>query len=268
MANSATDWGAIWDQQMKLSSLKWDDPNFLYERTRLPSIGIRTSNYVDELLARMELSAESSVLDMGCGDGAISVRMAKRVQQVTALDFDPGLLFSLTDRVMKEGLGNLQFVNEDWFQIEIGTDIEQHDIVLASRFRQMIPLQKFLEQMDRAARRFCYLTWIVNRKELDPHICEILGKEYYPLPEYNIIPSMLASMGINAHVDIFEAAGTHKFETIEQAVEDATRGYRIENEQASEQITSLVQNELTDDGGYLCQDTSTTWALIWWGKII
>ncbi len=265
MADSSK-WDAIWNEQMALASRKWEDEHFWYERTQLPPIGFQTSNYADILIEKLALAPEDSVLDIGCGDGAISLRIAKKVKWVTALDSNPNLLFPITQRAASEGITNLKFLNLDWLEARIGPDIPMHDIVLASRFRQITNLGKFLEQMHTAARDRCYLTWIVTRKELDSHICEILGKEYHPLPDYSIIPRMLESMGISASVDIFEAAGTHRFETVEAAIEDATRGYIIESEQSSEQIISLVQNELKEEAGYTWRDTSTAWALIRWRK--
>ncbi len=249
---------------MKLSLLKWKDAEFWHGRTQLPGIGIKTSNYANELLARMNLSPKDSVLDVGCGDGEISVQLARQVHRVTALDSNPGLLFTLTQKAMAEGTNNLKFVNEDWLETRIGIDIEPHDIVLASRFRQMIPLPRFLEKMDSAANRTCYLTWIAEREESDEVICKLLNREYHPLPEYSIIPNMLRSMGIDAKVDIFEAVGQHQFETMEQAVEEATRGFNVENDDQREKIKSYVENELGYDNGCFYKDTTTKWALIWW----
>jgi len=262
----STDWASIWDQQMKLSLLKWENADFRYAKTQLPPIGVKINNYIDELLARIDLSSERSVLDVGCGNGTISIPIAKKVRHVTALDSDPSLLPILTHKCMSEGIDNLRFTNEDWLQARIGTDIEPHDIVLASRFRRLIPIRKFLEQMNQASNRLCYLTWIIERSELDPKICQILGKEYHPLPEYSIIPKMLKSMGISPKVDLFEAPGTHQFVSEEGAVEEAMRGYKIENQEAKERIAALINNELKQRDGFWWKDTTTQWTLIWWQK--
>jgi SAM-dependent methyltransferase len=251
---------------MKLSLLKWEDADFWHAKTQLPQIGVKTSSYIDELLARIYLSSECSVLDVGCGNGTISIPLAKKIRHVTALDSDPGLLPTLTHKCMSEGISNLRFANEDWLQARIGIDIEPHDIVLASRFRRLIPIQNFLEQMHQASNHLCYLTWIVDRKEIDSEICEILGKEYHPLPDYKIICNVLNNMGIEANVDIFEAQDTHRFESEEDAVEEVMRGYKVESHEAKERITALVKSELKQRDGFWWKDTTTKWALIWWRK--
>jgi len=84
------------------------------------------------------------------------------------------------------------------------------------------------------------------------------------LPEYSIIPNMLRNIGIDAKVDIFEATGKHQFETMEQAVEEATRGFNVENDDQREKIKSYVENELGYDNGCFYKNTTTKWALIWW----
>lgn len=266
MGIDSADWASIWDQQIELSLRKWEDADFWYAKTQLPPIGIKTSNYIDELLARIDISSECSVLDVGCGNGTISIPLAKKVRHVTALDSDPGLLPTLTHKCMSEGISNLRFANEDWLQARIGTDIKPHDIVLASRFRRLIPIRKFLEQMHQAATKLCYLTWIADRKEIDPQICEILNKEYHTLPGYDLIPNVLSSMKIDATVEFFESLDTHRFENENSAIEEATRGYKIESHEAKERIAALVKSELKQRDGFYWKDTTTKWALIGWRK--
>jgi len=259
----STDWASIWDQQIKLSLLKWEDADFWYTKTQLPLFGVKTSNYTDQLLSKMKLSSENSVLDVGCGTGTVSIPLAKKVRRVTALDTDPSLLPVLTQRCMSEGINNLRFVNEDWLQT---IDIDQHDIVLASRFRQMRPLKGFLEQMHRTSKRLCYLTWIAERKEIDPQICEILNIEYHPLPSYDLIVNALTSMEIDATVEFFESLDTHRFESENDAFEEATKGYKIDSNVSKEKIDTLLKDELKQKDGFWWKYTTTKWALIWWYK--
>lgn len=262
----STDWASIWDRQMKRSLLKWEDADFWYAKTQSPPIGVKTGNYIDELLARIDISSEFSILDVGCGNGTISIPLTKNVRHVTALDSDPGLLPTLTHKCMSEGISNLRFANEDWIQARIGIDIESHDIVLASRFRRLIPIRKFLEQMNQAATKLCYLTWIVDREEIDPQICEILKKEYHSLPRYDLISNVLSRMEISATVEFFESLDTHRFENENDAIEEAARGYKIESREAKERIAALVKSELKQRDGFWWKDTTTKWALVWWRK--
>ncbi|MFC2027206.1 methyltransferase domain-containing protein [Chloroflexota bacterium] len=260
---NSINWAEKWDQQVSLSLLKWEDADFWNAKTQLPSIGVKSSNYADQLLLKMNLSSEVSVLDVGCGTGTVSIPLAKIVRHVTALDSDPGLLPVLTHRCMSEGINNLRFVNENWRQ---AVNIDQHDIVLASRFRQMKPLKGFVEQMHRATKKLCYITWIADRKEIDSQICEILNIDYHPLPKYDLVSNLLSSIEIDATVEFFESSDTHRFENENDAIEEATREYKIESSEARDKITPLVASELKQKDGFWWRDTTTKWALIWWHK--
>ena len=259
-------WESIWEHQMELALEKWEDEYFWYERTQLPPIGLKTSNYADELISRMNLSSHNSVLDVGCGDGAIAIRIAKKVKQVTAFDANPNLLFPITQRANSEGIMNLKFVNAEWLETRISRDIALHDIVLASRFRQIMNLMKFLEQMHLAARECCYITWIAEREEMDANICDILGKEYHPLPDYFVIVNMLENMNISPSVEIFETLETHEFNSEQDAIENTMRGYLIEDQEARNKIAQMVASGLEYREGYVVRNTPAKWALVGWEK--
>ncbi len=256
----------IWNRQMALASKKWEDDVFWYERTQLPSIGVKTSDYAEILINRMMLTPNDSVLDIGCGDGAISMRIAKRVKQITALDANPDLLFPISQRADTEGISNLEFVNLNWMESRIGTEINLHDIVLASRFRQITNLQLFLEHMHKAADKRCYMTWIAEREEMDAEICAVSEREYHPLPEYFLIVNMLDSMGLSTHVEIFETNETHKFESKQDAIENAMRGYKVESPDIRAIIAEMAMSGLEHKDGYWWDNTLAKWALIWWEK--
>lgn len=259
-------WGSVWADQMALASRKWEDEHFWYQRTQLPPIGVKTSNYADELIKRMALSPESTVLDIGCGDGAITMRIAQKVKQVTALDANPKLLFPITQRIMAEGITNLKFINTDWLETRIGTEINQQDIVIASRFRQILNLQKFLEQMHAAAIARCYFTWIAEREEMDAKIFNILGNEYHSLPDYSIIVNMLNSIGISANIDFFDTTETHRFDSETEAIDDTLRGFRVADVDVLQRITQLAISGLEHKQGCLWRNTPAKWALISWSK--
>jgi len=264
----SVDWDRMWNRQMELSSRKWADFDFWYERTQSPIRGIKQSNYLNELLSRMELSPDHTVLDVGCGNGAIAIALARKVRKVTALDSEPSFLLLLTQKALAEGIANLRFVNEDWTEAKIGYDVETHDVVLASRSLPMGNLRKSLEQMHRASRRLCYLTWIVGGRENEAAICEVLGKEYHPLPEYPIIYNMLYEMGIYANIEIFETTAVHRFSSLDEAVNESVKGYgeEVKTRQLQEKVSALLESQLTFEKKHCYLNTRTKWALISWRK--
>lgn len=58
------------------------------------------------------------VLDVGCGCGMYTIRLAQAAARVTALDISEEMLNILKQDAEAEGLGNLEYVNSDWLEFE------------------------------------------------------------------------------------------------------------------------------------------------------
>lgn len=260
------DWDAMWAQKMSLTSFAGDGVKYWNARAKDFTDTPKADRYVDEMLNRMDLSTECSVLDIGCGTGAMAIPIAKKVQRVTALDISPVMLDKLKTRIASDGLDNIRILNADWPRVKIGIDIHPHDIVLASRSLPMGDLRQSLAKMDASAKRLCYLTWIVGGDQILSEACRILRVEYHPFPDYIIMCNMLYSMGIHANVEIFDVLGRRKFKDLDEAASELVRGHCIENDRVRERLKALAQSELTCEGGCYYRDITMKWALIWWRK--
>ena len=67
---------------------------------------------VDFLLARLDIPAQSAVLDLGCGDGRHSLELTRRGYRVTGLDLSDELLERARRRGADEGL-DVNFIQGD-----------------------------------------------------------------------------------------------------------------------------------------------------------
>jgi SAM-dependent methyltransferase len=101
----------------------------------------------------MELAAHHSVLDVGAGSGRLSLPVARRVRQVTALDHAQPLLDRLNASAEAEGITNITTRTAQWDDIEPGRDLPRHDVVIASRFTGTHDLMK----LDAAANELVYV---------------------------------------------------------------------------------------------------------------
>lgn len=70
-----------------------------------------------------------SVLDVGCGCGMYTIRLAQEAARVTALDISDEMLSILKKDAETEGLSNLEYVNSNW--LEFSTR-ERYDLVFCS----------------------------------------------------------------------------------------------------------------------------------------
>jgi hypothetical protein len=144
-------------------------------------------------------------------------------------------------------------------------NLGRHDIVVASRSLPMGNLRRSLIKMHSLTRHYCYLTWIAGIRETDAKICELLGKEYHPYPDYLIIANMLLTMGIYANIELFKVTDRRLYENLDEATGHLLRDDSVTPEMREDVKTLLEEILAPQDNGYL-HETSTQWALIWWNK--
>ena len=104
MSQGDKDWNAEW---MRLSAPREvaHDAAFWDRRARDFRGGDEASPYVAGFIAGMRLRPGESVLDVGCGSGALALPLARADHDVIALDFSAGMLDVLRQRAAADGLG-------------------------------------------------------------------------------------------------------------------------------------------------------------------
>jgi SAM-dependent methyltransferase len=254
------DWDDLWRQQLESASFRtlgaerWNAGAANWGKAMNVS---SHSNYVDQLLDRMNLSPDMTVLDVGCGSGRMAIPLAKRVRHVAALDQAPAML-ELTEQYAKaESLQNIKTVNVDWTKARLGIDVEPHDIVLSSSSVLVLELREFLTRMDQAAKQRCYLSWGVGANVRDARVSAVLGEKYRPQPSYVIIYNLLYSMGIIGNIEICKTTGSRKVKDISSLVRTVATEARLRN---------FFTQEMTCQDECYCQDMSSSMALISWSK--
>lgn len=105
----------------------------------------------------------SSVLDIGCGPGPLSLPLARAGAEVTALDISSGMLKRLKEKAAGEGL-SIRTVEGSWWTADIDElgFRDNFDLVIAS----MTPAIKDLDTFDRmtaCSKHFCYYSGFLRR---------------------------------------------------------------------------------------------------------
>ena len=261
------DWDEIWKRGIEESTFRLSAED-VDARARIWDKAMRgniDSGYVDELLGSMNLSSDLTALDVGCGSGFVAIPMAKRVRWVTALDQAPNMLDLTREYAAADAVHNLSTINKDWLQVEIGRDIEFHDIVLASRCLQTTELRRFLLQMDKAARKRCFIAWGAGYRDDDAEICNALNIVYKPPPSYMVVFNLLYKMGILANIEIHSRPITRWYRDLDEAVFSLLRGRPMEKP-AIETLKAYYQERLTFRDGRYWRVIREPWALISWLK--
>jgi len=186
-------------------------------------------SYTYDQMDCFDTDAEDTVLDIGCGPGRITCVMAERAKSVTALDMYPKMLETCRANAAARGLSNVNPVLLDWREAELGKNIRQHDIVIASRSVGMWDIQK----LNAFAKKYAVIVCWANAPSIPPILDELFastrapeipGRGRPPLREdrrvgYNAVWNMVYDLGADPNIRIITDGFTKTFDTADTAVD-------------------------------------------------
>ncbi len=223
-------------------------------------------------IAKLELKPEYTVLDVGAGTGRLSIPIAKQVKSVTAVDPSKGMLACLQENVERDGITNVTSINKRWEDIELGVDIEPHDVVIACHSLGMFDIQEALGKMDAASKRYVYVInfagkWMGNgdgglRKAISGE-----GRRFGHSTDYILLYNILHDMEIYANVDIMDTEFEQHYDSLGDAV-DRWKEMRDIPEEKEDVLREHLSEILVKDSetGALSFTRGSKSATIWWQK--
>ncbi|MCE5213173.1 MAG: class I SAM-dependent methyltransferase [Methanobacterium sp.] len=262
------DWNSLWKEAIyklpKKSSLKsWNKIAPKFDKW------MKKDDYPQELVSKIKIENRDTILDIGCGNGVITIPLAKIAKSVTALDSSAKMLDILKEKALSENISNINIINknlEDISTHEIGI----HDIVVASRsLNGIADIKPELEKINEIARKYVYMTlWGVNNREFESEIAKILKRKIYQHPDYHIVLNILQEIGIQADVEPLQSNTRNYYSNMEDALDRIQ--WRVGDLNEDEKI--LVKNHLYEvlnknpDGSLSYSTNDSKWILIWWKK--
>jgi len=167
---------------------RWEE---LYRYTGYPGLAL------ERILDRVE--PHFSVLDIGAGNGAFSVPLAKASQSVTAVEPSPGQVTRLKSKAEAEKASNLKVIQKRWERAE-PAEIGTHDVVVAAYCFMMDDIRSALEKMCASSRRWVFLLHLADHDLLKP-LGEMLAG-FSPGPDYIYLYNILHGMGYRPTAEI------------------------------------------------------------------
>ena len=262
------DWNELWKKALVAASWRkkekdpvrfFDQKAEWYNRTVMGRSG-----HIRETLARLAIDDGCSVLDIGSGPGTLAIPLAKTAGKITAVEPSKDMLHFLEENAGKENITNITSIHKRWEDVELGKDLESHDIVIASHSLAMMDIKEALFKINRAARRRVYLFAFAGKPQWDylelwP---KLYGEAFVSSPGYIFIVNILYQMGITANVEIWEQYSKKQISDLEEGVKERMAYYDSPLPDAEKIIREHLEAKRSEGKGELWTERRSKTAMI------
>jgi SAM-dependent methyltransferase len=259
-------WSEVWGRQMQAASFRqlgktWEERAGVWQHALSQ---VNRGDFAEQLLRRIHLEPDWTVLDVGCGNGLLSLPLAERAQRVTALDQAPAMIELTRRNAEAAGVDNVDTIVADWVEVEVGRDVQPHDIVVSSRSLLMLDLDRFLNNLDLAGSQRCYVAWWTGENtDVDEAVAEVLGEAYQPQPSYIVAYNALYDLGIRADVEIYAVEDVRQYASLDAGAASLART-RIVDQPTTDRLKERFGGRFSFEDGRYWWRISSTWALMSW----
>lgn len=225
---TTVDWNEEWKQLQK-SRKSADDAAYWDKRSATFTTKDAPNPYVARFLQLASINPGETVLDMGCGTGALALPLAKAGHSVVAADFSEGMLDVLRGFLDDEGAdvrGRVRIEQMSWTDdwTARGVGVDSVDVALASRSIATADMRDSLLRLtDTARRRVCITLSTGTSPRSDDALLTELGIAGRAGRDYLYAFNILASEGLHPEVSYIQSIRDDTFDTRENALASFTR---------------------------------------------
>lgn len=264
------DWVSLW--QEKLSQKREKPKNWDKEAEKF-SQRSKQDEYQKNLFSKMRISKDDTVLDLGCGEGSITIPIAGKVKKVTAIDSSSKMLEILAKKCKDKNIKNIDIIKENLEDVTLEKVIK-HDIVLLSRsLNGIYQIKQTLANINSIAKKYVYITLFgPNNWKFEKKFYKSINKEIYKhhldFPPYNYLFNILINMEIYPNVENLEIKTGRSYDSIEDATNNGRWNLDKLTEKEKKQLFDYLNKNLTKNkaGKLENPDDKADWILIWWKK--
>lgn len=201
----AIDFAKMYKEHKKASTFKGKKASDWDEKAESMSKRVIDSPYTAEFISKMNIDECESLLDVGCGPGTIALALAPKMKKICGLDFSTGMLECFLKNAKERDISSVKTVHRSWE--DDWDDIEQFDIVVASRSIEVRDLKDGLSKLNAKAKKAVYVTYKAGGSFVDEDILNYIGKDIVTRPDYVYVLLILREMGIYAKLDFIDTPG-------------------------------------------------------------
>ncbi len=260
-------WSKFWEYKLKEKEDRgknWDKAAESFHKRA------KKDDYQQLLFSKLILDENDTLLDLGCGEGSITLPLSKKVKKITAIDSSPKMLELLNQRAETQKIENVKTILkplEDITYDEIGS----YDIVLASRsLNGIIPIEKTLKTINKIANKYVFITLFGPENwKIEGEFNEYIGHENKHFPGHNYIFNILFNMGIYANVERLNIKTYREYDSIEEAMDNGKFRLDLLDTDEKNKLREYLEKILIKDsetGKLYNKKDKADWILIWWEK--
>ena len=257
-------WDEFWADKLKQKEDRgkdWDKAAAGFQKRA------KKDDYHELLFSKLIIDENDSVLDLGCGEGSITLPLARKVKKVTGVDSSTKMLELLNERAIKNNIDNVETILkplEDITYDEVGP----HDVVLASRsLNGIIPIKDTLENINKIANKYVFITLFGPENwKIEGEFNEYIGRENKHFPGHNYLFNILFNMGIYANVERLDIKAYREYNSIEEAMDNGKFRLDLLDDDEKDKLREYLEKILTKDsesGKLYNKKDKADWILIW-----
>lgn len=263
------DWHLLWQNGRKLKS--WNSKNAEDWNRKAPSFAKRVagSPYVPLFLSRLPITEQSTILDLGCGPGTLSLPLAPQVRKVTALDYSQKMLDILQQEADAAAIDNIRCINCSWESDWDSFGVEPADIVLASRSMNVDDLSGAIDKLQSYAKEYVFISDRIAPSPFDPDAFAAIDRPFDSGPDYIFTLNILYTKSIHANVEILELEDHVVFKDREEALNSYIWMFKELSDEETTALSEFIEKRIVSENSeriILDRPNPPRWALIWWKK--
>nr|WP_302579125.1 class I SAM-dependent methyltransferase [Methanobrevibacter arboriphilus] len=266
---NADDWENAWKNELGEEIKKkkfWtkDTPKIHFEKIAVKD------EYHEKLMEKLVLDETDTVIDLGCGEGAVTTLIAEKVSKVLGIDSSPMMLDLLQQRIDHDNIKNIETKKMKIEDVSIES-VGKFDVVLASRsFMGIHDIKDVLINSNEIANKYVFLAVFGRRNwRIEKKFYEEIGKDYPDFAPHDYIFNMLINLGIYPNIEHFDLKGNRKYDDIEDAFIRMKWKMNNLSEEEVDKIKPFLEENLKlnkEDGKLENPLDKSDLVLIWWSK--
>ena len=230
----------------------------------------KRDDYHKLIVKQLNLTPKTTVLDLGCGDGSITIPIAKQAKQVTGIDSSKEMLKILNKRCEEEKINNINTIKMDIENIK-QEKLGEYDIVLASRsLNNIMNIGEVIDEITKIAKEKVYVTVFgPNNWRIEKEFYQTIGKQYNAFPTHDYLFNILFQKKISPDIKNLNIGSKRQYDSLEDAYQYGKWRKEALNEKEKEQLKEyikkvMIKNEET--GRYSSKHDKSDWILFTWSK--